>query len=176
MQCPSCKSTSLKPIKLQQRLPARQCTKCRGLLIDLLSYREWAENHIQPEFISPPKLEEVEDTSKALICPKCSKIMLKFRITGETKNKVDVCQSCDEAWLDEGEWELLGSLKIQDKLNAIFTDPWQRNIREESAKKAQEQRFEDLLGPDQYAKLSDIKNWINGHPNRDDLIRYILNT
>ena len=78
--------------------------------------------------------------------------MLKFRIAGETSNKIDVCQSCDEAWLDEGEWELLGALKIQHKLNSIFTDPWQRNIREENAKKAQEKRFEDLLGEEELKK------------------------
>ena len=175
MQCPSCKSSSLKPIKLQQRLPARLCIKCSGVVIDLLSYRDWAETHVQQKKVPTPALEEIEDTSKALVCPKCSNIMLKFRIAGETSNKIDVCQSCDEAWLDEGEWELLGALKIQHKLNAIFTDPWQRNIREENAKKAQEKRFEDLLGKEEYKKLGDIKNWIKTHPNKDDLVRYILN-
>jgi Zn-finger nucleic acid-binding protein len=140
----------------------------------LLSYREWAESHIQPNSSSIPRLDEIEDTSKALVCPKCSKIMLKFRIAGETKNKVDVCQHCDEAWLDEGEWELLGSLDIQHKLNAIFTEPWQRNIREENAKKAHEKRFEEILGVEEYSRLTDTKKWIYGHQNKEDIIRYIL--
>ena len=100
--------------------------------------------------------------------------MLKFRIAGEATNKVDVCQHCDEAWLDEGEWELLGSLDIQHKLNAIFTDPWQRNIREENTRKAQEKRFEEILGTEQYSRLIDIKEWIDSHPNKEDIVRYIL--
>ena len=100
--------------------------------------------------------------------------MLKFRISGSTSNKVDICSNCDEAWLDEGEWELLGSLKIQHKLNAIFTEPWQRNIREENANLAQEKRFEELLCNEEYEKLVDLKEWINNHPKKADLVRYIL--
>lgn len=174
MQCPSCKSTSLKPIRLQASLPARQCTQCNGILIDLLTYREWAENANAPCPDPITGLAEIQDNSKALLCPKCSKIMLKFRVTGETSNKVDVCQYCDEAWLDDGEWALLGALNMQHKLSAIFTEPWQRNIREEQAKKAQEERFVELLGEEQYAKLAGVKEWIDSHPNKNDLVRYLL--
>jgi Zn-finger nucleic acid-binding protein len=174
MQCPSCNSHLLKPIKLQPGLAARQCQKCKGILLDLLAYRDWAENHYHPEDQPANEVELVEDTSKALICPKCSKIMLKFRISGDTSNRVDVCQYCDEAWLDHGEWELLGALKIQDRLNAIFTDPWQRNIREETTQKAQEQRFRERLGDSEYTKLKSFEEWISDHPNRDDIIRYIM--
>jgi len=155
-------------------LPARQCTECNGVLIDLLTYREWAENQEQSKPDSVPELDQVEDTTKALVCPKCSQIMLKFRIAGETANKVDVCQFCDEAWLDEGEWEILGSLQIQHKLNAIFTDPWQRNIREESVEKAQEKKLIDTLGADHYSRLSEIKDWIHSHPRKNELISYIV--
>ncbi len=174
MKCPSCSSSSLKPVKLQSSLPARKCIKCNGVLIDLLSYREWAEKFTHKKEANTPQLKEVEDTSNVKLCPKCSKIMLKFRIDGSTSNKVDVCTNCDEAWLDEGEWELLGSLEIQHKLNSIFTDPWQRNIREEDAKKSHEKRFKEILGTEQYQKLSDVKEWIISHPKKDDLIRYIL--
>ena len=174
MQCPSCRSAPLRPIKLQPGLPARQCVSCHGILIDLLAYREWAESHQYEEPTASQPLEEVEDIAKALVCPKCTRIMLKFRIAEATANKVDVCTNCDEAWLDKGEWELLGALRLQHKLNAIFTEPWQRNIRKESAENANEQRFKAILGDEQFEKLSEIKIWLDNHPNKHDLIRFLL--
>ena len=173
MLCPSCNGSSLKPIKLQDRLPARECSKCHGVLIDLLVYRAWADNTPSVE-TSGLDVEEANDNSKALVCPKCSKLMLKYRISGKQPNKVDICTHCDEAWLDHGEWALLGSLSLQEKLTAIFTEPWQRQIREEEIKLAQERRFEILLGSEDYKKLTAIKGWIDSHPKKDDLIRFLM--
>ena len=174
MQCPSCKSYSLKPIKLQYGLAARECKKCRGILIDLLSYREWAEDFKSVDEANSQPVQEVEDNSKAIACPKCSRIMLKFRVSGSADNKVDVCATCDEAWLDSGEWELLGSLELQDKLNTIFTEPWQRNIRLENIEASHDKRFMELLGNEDYKKLTEIKEWIDEHDKKTDLIRFLL--
>ncbi len=174
MKCPACKSSLLKPMQLTHGLPARECTSCHGVLIDLLSYRHWAESYTPEKPETPPDVVEVKESPKALTCPKCAKIMLKFRISGETANRVDVCTDCGEAWLDQGEWELLGSLAIQDRMNAIFTDPWQRRIREESARKGQEARIADKLGSDDYAKLKAAKAWLDAHPQKSELLRYLL--
>ncbi len=175
MQCPSCKSYQLHPTKIEAGLPGRECKKCGGLLIDLLSYRAWAEgaaSAVRP--CSKEKLVEVEDTSKALACPKCAKLMLKFRVLGDIKNKIDVCSVCDEAWLDHGEWELLGALSLQDKMTKIFTDPWQINIKKHESEVAHQQRFQEVLGKEEFERLSETKRWIDGHPQKDDLIRYLL--
>lgn len=174
MQCPSCKSYQLKPIKLQAGLPARECSKCRGILIDLLSYREWSEVYPQ---LKPPQnteFDEVKDSSQALTCPKCEKLMLKFRISGDVKNKIDVCSNCDEAWLDRGEWQLLGSLSLQSNLTKVFTSPWQTNINNETHNRSHEERFKRLLNDQDYEKISDTKKWIDTHPSKSDLIRYLL--
>lgn len=174
MQCPSCKSYTLKPVKLEHGLVARECIKCQGVLIDLLSYRKWAEDSTPTPDANITPLQEVVDNSKALACPKCSRVMLKFRVTGSADNKVDVCSGCDDAWLDYGEWDLLGALAIQDKLTAIFTEPWQRNIREENRTASHEKRFVELLGNEDYKKLDDLKKWVDGHAKKSDLIRFLL--
>jgi len=178
MQCPCCSSYSLEPIKLQYGLSARRCGNCLGILIDLLAYRDWAEDFVESDpklgLKNTPKLDEVQDNARALICPKCSKLMLKFRVDGDLDNRVDLCTACDEAWLDNGEWELLDSLALQGKLNKIFTEPWQRHIREESAEKAFQKRFEETLGHEDYEKLLEVKHWISSHSNQSDLIRFIL--
>lgn len=174
MQCPSCKNTSLKPIKLQENLPARKCQECEGVLIDLLSYRAWRDGtYSEPESTQAAKIE-VEDNSKALICSKCSKLMLKFKISGKQQNKVDVCVNCDEAWLDKGEWQLLEALSLQEKLTAIFTEPWQRRIREDEIKFSQQQRYEASLGKEDYSKLIQFKEWIESHPKKDELVRLLM--
>ncbi len=174
MECPSCDSFTLNPIKLQSGLPARKCKKCEGILIELLTYREWAESNPEQVQKFDDHLTEVEDNTKALLCTKCSKMMLKYKISGTSSNKIDVCTNCHEAWLDNGEWELLGALSLQNKLNKIFTEPWQRNIRNEENEKSHERRFADLLGISDHNKISEIKKWIDTHSKKSDLIRFLL--
>jgi Zn-finger nucleic acid-binding protein len=99
--------------------------------------------------------------------------MLKFKISGEHQNRIDVCTNCDTSWLDQGEWELLGSLSMQLELSAIFTEPWQRRIREEEINASQQQRFEDILGQHDYKKLMDFKKWIESHPKKKELERIL---
>lgn len=175
MQCPVCNSSPLKPTMLSNRLPARECIKCHAMLVDLLSYRVWAEYTPNTDVITP-YAEAVEDNSEALVCPKCSKLMLKYKISEGISNRVDVCTNCDMAWLDGGEWELLGSLSLQKKLTAIFTEPWQRHIRKEEITVAQEQRISALLGDEDYKKIMEVKEWIDNHPRKEDLLRVVLKT
>ena len=74
MQCPNCKSDTLKPAKLKPTLSCSICSECDGTLLSLVSYRLWRENH-------PTEIDEVEasedpqdteDTTRALLCPKCA--------------------------------------------------------------------------------------------------------
>ncbi|NIQ13871.1 MAG: hypothetical protein GTO02_05550, partial [Candidatus Dadabacteria bacterium] len=107
MECPSCNSYRLKPTKLDFGLPARICSKCNGILINLLTYRSWLET--VPETLQAEPKAEIfaEDNDKALTCKKCKRIMLKYKISSETINHVDLCTHCDDAWLDYGEWNML---------------------------------------------------------------------
>ena len=171
MHCPSCKSPSLKPIKLSVNLPARKCLNCRGVLIDLLSYRSWSED--SPKSApGAPSATEVADNKRALVCPKCSRVMLKFKIGNTQANTIDVCGHCDEAWLDEGEWQLLEALALQDQLAAIFTEPWERRIRSEAVEASQRQRNMDTLGVEDFAEVERIAAWVAQHPKRSELIQF----
>lgn len=113
------------------------------------------------------------DSKRALVCPKCSRVMLKFKIGGARPNMIDVCGHCDEAWLDEGEWQLLEALSLQNKLTAIFTEPWQRRIRLEGAATTQRRRNQKILGDEDFAELERILAWIEQHPKKSDLIRIL---
>ncbi|KZX84254.1 hypothetical protein A3715_30420, partial [Oleiphilus sp. HI0009] len=153
MKCPQCKGYELEPRELEPGLIVGACTKCDGALISLMNYRFWADQQSQTcEVVSTVEVAEAEDNNVAQVCPKCSKFMTKFQIGTESVNRLDMCNGCDEAWLDKGEWQLLKTLDMADKLPKIFTDAWQRNIRIERQEKLHKKRYANLLGANDFAQ------------------------
>ena len=124
MKCPHCQTSDLKPTMIEEYLPAMGCGTCRGSLVSLLYYRHWVETQKAPanEPRNGVAAVETTDTTTAIRCPKCARLMTKYKLTGSVSNRVDVCATCDEAWLDGGEWELLEALQLSLKMPAIFTD------------------------------------------------------
>ena len=173
MQCPACSHFRLKPVKLEAGLPALSCSKCQGSLVPLVTYRAWAEMQ-SPEEAASTEAQPVEDTRSALRCPKCSKLMMKYRIGHQTDNRVDLCAHCDEAWLDAGEWQLLRHLKCHTSLASIMTEPWQRRLREHEREEVIERKYLSALGEDDWQRLQSLAEWVHSHPKRQDLLRYLL--
>lgn len=173
MQCPSCKKYSLKPTRLEYGLSALLCTKCHGVLVSLLTYRDWAErNTVVIDKKRRFKVITAEDNKDILLCPKCRRLMTKYKITGIHDNKLDLCNSCDEAWLDDGEWRLLKHLELADKLAAVFTQPWQRNISKEAVKLSMEDSAKEIF-QDDYVKIKEIKKWIKDHKLSLQINKYL---
>lgn len=176
MNCPYCKNQPLKPAKLNADLPAESCNQCHGALVSLLGYRTWLDRHPVAERLAADRQAgarvEALDTSHALSCPKCSGIMTKYRIAADTDNKVDLCVRCNEVWLDNGEWELIKSLELADRLPEIFYDSWQKRIRQTHNHDLKEQKFKELLGSD-YAEIVRIRDWIAAHEQRRTLLDYL---
>lgn len=178
MQCPTCKDQPLLPTKLEEQLPANGCRQCQGALLPLLTYRQWAETYSAKT--SPPVCEISEETDaadngNAIVCPKCSGFMTKFRINNDTDNRVDLCGSCDEAWLDSGEWQLLKQLEMQHKLNNIFTEEWQRRVRQDQTREHFRSEYEQLFGED-YNHLQEFRLWLEDHPKKASMLRYLNNS
>ncbi len=174
MNCYSCDGFILKPIKLEAGLPARACNKCRGVHLDLLSYRSWREeNTNEIEKSATVDLVEASDNKKALVCQRCSKIMLKYKVSTDHENYIDLCTSCDDVWLDGGEWSLLKHLQIHGKLTEITTEPWQRHLREETAAMNFDDHYIKILDNEGYSKLKEITQWIRTHKLKDEILKYI---
>ncbi len=94
MQCPACRTRCLQPAILDDGLLGHGCPHCAGTLVSLLYYRDWAER--QPAADASAELAaetEVGETSHALSCPKCAKLMSKFQIHGTRANRFDLCAS-----------------------------------------------------------------------------------
>ncbi|TQV81055.1 zf-TFIIB domain-containing protein [Aliikangiella coralliicola] len=176
MQCPKCRNVDLKPTKLDEGLSAMGCNQCQGAFVSLLYYRDWAERsgsvHDAPE-VELLKGFDSEDTPTALSCPKCLKLMQKFRISGCSNNRLDLCTSCDEAWLDGGEWELLKALELSKEMPLVFTERWQKKVREQISEDTRRQRFLTILGKEDLEKADEFREWIKTHPKRHDIIFYV---
>ncbi|HEU4625478.1 MAG TPA: hypothetical protein VFS52_11975 [Steroidobacteraceae bacterium] len=175
MKCPHCQSSDLKPTMIEEYLPAMGCGSCHGSLVSLLYYRHWAETQKAP--VGPPAKPvdavETTDTTTAIRCPKCTRLMTKYKLTGSVSNRVDVCATCDEAWLDGGEWELLEALQLSLKMPAIFTDAWQRRIRREITEEARRSILARLIGEDGTRRVEEFKAWLGQTAHKSHILTYL---
>jgi Zn-finger nucleic acid-binding protein len=160
---------------IEELLPSMGCDQCKGTLVALLYYRHWAEHHKPAHDMNAPTTvaEVPADTTNAVRCPKCERIMTKYRLSGTVANRLDVCSLCDEAWLDGGEWQLLEQLQLSDKLPTVFTDSWQRKIRKEGSERTRQDILRRTIGDEVANKVESIRSWLNEHPAKSTILTYL---
>jgi Zn-finger nucleic acid-binding protein len=175
MKCPHCKTTELQPTMIEEYLPAMGCGTCHGSLLSLLYYRHWAETRKAPAAVAEGAAAALEttDTTTAVTCPKCERVMAKYKITGRVSNRLDVCSTCDEAWLDGGEWELLEALQLSLQMPAIFTDAWQRRIRRELTEETRRAILTRMIGEEGTATVEGFRNWLGKSKHKSDILTYL---
>ena len=176
MKCPKCKHVDLRAARIENDLPAAGCTQCKGALVSLLYYRDWAERHASDHVSlagGHAAIEDVDDTTNAITCPKCARLMTKYKISGAVANRLDVCPGCDEAWLDGGEWELLKALELANKMPQVFTEHWQRNIRKQIAEDARREILRKAIGDDALKRTEEFKSWLKTQARRNDILVYL---
>lgn len=173
MDCPECKSAQLTPTKLEPSLAARSCGACSGAMLDLVAYRLWAERHSHEADAAAELSEEPATDQGALLCPGCRKIMLRFRYTAGTAHVLDVCSTCDVAWIQRNEWAFLKRLSLHGALTHIFTDPWQRSLRQERTRRALDSEWDKRLGTDLHAEAGELRQWLQAHPKKQELLDYL---
>ena len=160
---------------IDEYLPAMGCDTCHGCLLSLLYYRHWAETQKSP--VTEPRSAvaalETADTNAAITCPKCARVMAKYKLSGRVSNRLDVCSTCDEAWLDGGEWELLEALHLSHKIPTIFTDAWQRRIRRELTEKTRREILTRMIGADGTARVEDFRAWLAESEHRSSIMTYL---
>ncbi|OZG71792.1 hypothetical protein BTA51_19380 [Hahella sp. CCB-MM4] len=173
MHCPQCPGYTLEPRLLEENLLAASCPKCEGALLPLLNYRHWVQQQNEP--VEKVEVEVLpEDSDHAKVCPKCSRLMTKFRIDLSTQNKLDLCTHCDEAWLDKGEWKLLKQLELAGQLPKIFTEEWQRELRRQQQINRVNQRYQESIGEEDFEKVREFKSWMLQHEKQVEIRQYLL--
>lgn len=174
MHCTACKNVRLEPKEIEPGLIAAVCPKCEGAMVSLMNYRFWADKYsslVGHEQL--PTMDVPDEQPGVRACPKCSRLMIKYQMGPQSSHKIDLCGTCDEAWLDKGEWQLLKNLDLHGKLPKIFTEAWQRNIRKARQENFQKERYEKLIGADDFAKVNEFKQWLYQHPHKEDIKQFI---
>jgi len=179
LKCPVCKTVELKAVHLETGLESYICEKCSGNWLTSEDYWAWLEqrSEILPE--KPPTDEPQpipdESTKRAKLCPECHRIMLKYKIGRNIIFPLDRCSTCSGVWFDRDEWKVLKRRNLHDEIHAIFSDKWQKQVREEERCRNLEAIFEDKFGKADYDEIRRIKQWLDAHPQRTALLSYLNN-
>jgi len=173
MKCTSCKNGHLAPSYIEGLFRAHTCSSCGGNWILIEDYMYWKEKNPEYQFSEKAQVE-IEDTKNALLCPITGTIMHKYRFTHDSLHRLDYSPKVGGVWLDKGEWEFLKQANLAGSLNAIFTEQWQKNIRENSAKMTFTEIYRAKFGEADYAKVKEIRKWLDNHRLKADIRSYLL--
>lgn len=175
MQCPVCKENQLGPIVLLEGLSASQCLNCNGLFIASDAYMAWWRSlgKVLPEKEGTIEIDPSWDVKELKFCPNCRHIMASYKIFPDTSYYLDRCRNCNGIWLEFKEWEVLVDRHLHDNLNEFFTRPWQDNLRAAETRNHMESIYLEKLGPSDYEKVKEIREWLRNHPRYGMLLAFL---
>lgn len=185
MQCPKEPNVGLVEGVLSAGLAAKCCPSCGGNWIPPENYLHWqAQQGIDPE--REPHVEVVPNQpdlgfesspldNRAALCPSCGHYLVRGRIALQhTTFFVERCPSCKGYWCDRGEWEILQQLALDTHLNYIFLEAWQAQVKELELSARERRATVEKLGPDIAAKVFELAELLENHPNGDFGVAYLM--
>lgn len=177
MKCPACGFHSIAPVGLEENLFGYECSACEGIWIKGFQYWKWLTTHGN---ILPEKSVEfaaeipVSDSRQAKICIECGHVMLRHKVGHGIPFSLDRCSACGGIWFDKHEWEVLKSRNLHDEIHLIFTTAWQNDNRKKDQKAQYEKSLAETIGEKEHGELKRFTSWIRKHPQKDQIIGYIL--
>lgn len=162
-------------VALDQGLEAFHCPDSGGHYIPAVCYMKWLEK--QPSRLpqlpeSDPKVENVSDSTTALLCPESGTVMQRFRVGHGFTFAVNRSIT-GGIWLDGGEWDALRQRNFHDEIHLVFTAPWQRQVRNERAEATYSDRLQSALGPEILERLDFLCRELENHPQRNLAVAYL---
>ncbi len=172
--CPKCVTPGLSHTLIDGALPAYSCKHCGGTLLSLVAYRRWRDAGGGTHEPRDGDLEVVSpgDSSDAIPCSKCRRVMTKYRISAAAENRIDYCVGCEDIWLDDGEWDLIANLVGTDQLAAVLSQSWQYRVRTGRIERMEAERMNDVLGAD-YERAAEFREWVREHPSRTEILAFV---
>jgi hypothetical protein len=168
-----------KPMTLTQLddgLMAYRCAESGGYYLPSTCYMRWLSQQpaITPHMPQSGEQQQPQqaDVPTARICPESGTIMTRYKVGHGFTFTIDRSIT-GGIWLDAGEWEALRSRNFHDELNRVFTQSWQRTIRDTEVQQSRRKRMEDRFGTDLLGRIDALKTELQSHPNREELIAYL---
>jgi Zn-finger nucleic acid-binding protein len=176
MKCPICERDYLQRRYLEENLPAYQCRQCEGIWISAEQYWKWLKKGEAEVSESPVTVDvplPIEEAGQAKLCPNCGHILRRYKVWPDIKFYLDHCGHCLSLWFDKDEWEALRARGLQRQVHLFFSDLWQEKLRAEEARKRFERIYLDRFGPEDYARIKEIRAWLESHPQRGAILAYL---
>jgi Zn-finger nucleic acid-binding protein len=183
-QCPKEDGIPLQDDQLVPGLSVQTCQSCGGVWIPPEHYVAWQQQHIDPDAptqvsilpmtaevtFSPPALD-----NRAALCPDCRSYLVRGRITlQDSAFFVERCPLCKGIWCDAGEWEVLQQLGLDSRVDYIFSNEWQAQVRELEHGARERRATIDKLGPDLAERVFELAELLENHPNGDFGVAYLM--
>src|SRR3954447_21880627 len=146
--CPSCRDRTLTSTQLEPLLPSHRCGRCGGHWLRGEEYFRWL-NHPdrkQNEPIDAVAGDQVRDSTRAMLCPECGKLLSRYRVGHGLTFFIDHCAGCGGVWLDVNEWEALKRAQLDGRVHRIFSAAWQAQILRDEQRHAAEHRLSVQIG------------------------------
>lgn len=118
--------------------------------------------------------QEIQEVNPAYLCPETGTIMTRYKVGHGFRFSIDRSMT-GGVWLDAGEWEALKDRNFHDEIHYIFTDPWQREALRADILSNRRERLESRIGSEFLAAIDELKTKLDAHPNRDEILAYIIN-
>lgn len=176
MKCPICKNYALVVKALEQNLSSQQCPHCNGRWIGSFQYWKWRDasgKSINENTVSDSSDCSAKDSTGAKLCPECGHFLRRYPVGHGIAFGLDRCGNCGGMWFDQNEWEMLKKQNLHDDVHKIFSEIWQRQLRDEEHQAKMETFYKEKFGPDDYQKARDIKHWVDTHPNNTALRAFL---
>ena len=185
MQCPKEPKVGLVDGTLSPGLAAKCCPDCGGAWIPPENYLNWQTRQgirrdqdpqvdVLPSEIPEPLASSPLD-NRAALCPDCQHYLVRGRIKlQKLMFFVERCPNCKGYWCDRGEWEILQQLQLDTHLEYIFSDLWQTSVKELEFAKRERQATIEKLGPEIAARLFELAELLEDHPNGDFGVAYLM--
>lgn len=175
MNCPTCGTAqSLTIGEIAPGLDSFRCANCLGNWVRLDQYLSWRDRSPSSEATPPVSATTATEPPPVLRrCPDCSFILARYRVASDASFVLDRCRNCHGVWFDRDEWELIGARGLALRLADVFSDEWQRDIRQAEQAAAIERLFENRLGSAELARAREVREWVNSHPKKSDILAYL---
>lgn len=176
--CPACKKSDLQAVHQDDQPPMSVCSSCGGAWLRANEYALWLKTQMPGKY----DLVKTEDASKrlpptdsnqAIICPDCGHFLRRYNVVSNINFHLDRCHNCNGVWLDRNEWEVLKAGDLQDEINEIFTQPWQKHIQDEIVAQKFDAMYLERFGENDYEKIKEIRTWLQERPNRNMLMAFL---
>jgi len=179
VHCPVCKSVNLESSQFENSLPVLHCPSCGGSWLRANEYALWLKSQ-EPGTFDESKVKEaskqfpVTESNKTAVCPDCGHFLRKYKVGATVGFHLDRCNHCNGIWLDKNEWESLKAADLHNEINQVLTKPWQQHIMDKATALKFDATYLQKFGESDYARIKEIREWLQDHPNRNTLIAFLL--